>query len=164
MSEVELEVLRMAALIHDIGKLMLPDSILLKPGWLTLEERKLMEQHPIEGERICSPLKSLRDVLPIIRHHHERIDGSGYPDRLRRSLIPLGARVLQVVDIFDALTPDRAYRKSVMVPRALTLLSDEVDHGRRDGHLVRQLTSLLIARPYSFAFERLGTSQDSQLG
>jgi putative two-component system response regulator len=103
-------------------------------------------------------------VLPIIRHHHERIDGSGYPDRLRRSLIPLGARVLQVVDIFDALTTDRAYRKSVMVPRALTLLSDEVDHGRLDGHLVRQLTSLLIARPYSFAFERLGTSQDSQLG
>jgi putative two-component system response regulator len=75
---------------------------------MTLAEIRIMEQHTVEGERICSPLKSLRDVLLIIRHHHERMDGSGYPDGLRRSLIPYTARVLQVVDIYDALTTDRA--------------------------------------------------------
>jgi putative two-component system response regulator len=75
---------------------------------MTLAENRIMEQHTVEGEPICSPLKSLRDVLLIIRHHHERMDGSGYPDGLRRSLIPYTARVLQVVDIYDALTTDRA--------------------------------------------------------
>jgi putative two-component system response regulator len=109
-----------------------------------------MEQHPIEGERICSPLKSLRDVLPIIRHHHERMDGSGYPDGLRRSLIPFGARVLQIVDIYDALTTDRAYRKAVTVQSALTTLSMEADRGWLDAELVRRFALLVVARHNSY--------------
>ena len=146
----DLESLNIAASIHDVGKVIIPDAILFKPGWLTLDEIKIMEQHPIEGERICSPLKSLRDVLPIIRHHHERMDGSGYPDGLRRSLIPFGARVLQIVDIYDALTTDRAYRKAVTVPRALTILSEEADHGWLDEGLVRRFALLVVARHNSY--------------
>jgi putative two-component system response regulator len=101
--------LRRGGLIHDIGKLAVPESILLKPGPLTPEERKIMEQHTITGERICAPLRSFRHVLPIIRHHHEKWDGSGYPDGLKSEQIPLTARILQITDIYDALTTDRPY-------------------------------------------------------
>jgi putative two-component system response regulator len=148
----DLTALKIAASIHDIGKIMLPDSILLKPGWLTLEERKIMEQHPIEGERLCAPFRSLRDVLPIIRHHHERMDGSGYPDRLWRTLIPFGARVLQIVDTYDALTTDRAYRKGVTPQEALTILFREADRGWHDRCLVNRFASQVVARPVAYGF------------
>ncbi len=105
--------LRRGGLVHDIGKLAVPERILLKPGPLTLEERKIMEQHTIAGERICAPLRSFRLVLPIIRHHHEKWDGSGYPDGLKGEGIPLAARILQITDIYDALTTDRPYRKAL---------------------------------------------------
>src|SRR5246127_367406 len=105
--------LRRGGLVHDIGKLAVPESILLKPGPLTPEERKIMEQHTIAGERICAPLRSFRHVLPVIRHHHEKLDGSGYPDGLKGREIPLTARILQTADIYDALTTDRPYRKAL---------------------------------------------------
>ena len=95
--------LRRAGVVHDIGKVAVPEQILLKPGPLDPDERRIMENHPVIGERICAPLKSFRNVLPIIRHHHERMDGTGYPDHLRGSHIPLSARVLQTVDIYDAM-------------------------------------------------------------
>ena len=96
--------LRRAGTVHDIGKVAVPEHVLLKPGPLTPEEWKVMKQHPVVGERICAPLKSFRHVLPVIRSHHEKLDGSGYPDGLKGDEIPLTARVLQVVDIYDALT------------------------------------------------------------
>src|SRR5437764_9209862 len=89
--------------LHDVGKVGMPDSILFKPGPLSAAEWEIMRDHPVRGEEICRPLKSLSRVLPLIRHHHEKWDGTGYPDGLRGSEIPLLARVLQVVDIFDAL-------------------------------------------------------------
>ena len=95
MTEEELEELRLACLLHDIGKVAIPDSILLKPGPLSAEETEIVRQHPVTGEKICAPLKSLRRILPIIRHHHERMDGSGYPDRLSGEEIPLKARIVQ---------------------------------------------------------------------
>ncbi len=113
LSQDQCEALRIAGIVHDIGKVVIPDTILLKPGRLSFEEMKVIRQHPIEGERICSPLKSLHRVLPIIRHHHERLDGSGYPDGLSGDKIPLTARVLQTVDIYDALTTDRPYREAL---------------------------------------------------
>jgi len=94
--------LRRGGLVHDIGKLAVPEHILLKPGPLTPEERKIMEQHTIVGERICAPLRSFRHVLPIIRHHHEKWDGSGYPDGLKGEQIPLAARILQITDVYDS--------------------------------------------------------------
>src|ERR1700752_461168 len=125
--------LRRGGLIHDIGKLAVPEHILLKPGPLTPEERKIMERHTIAGEGICAPLRSFRHVLPIIRHHHEKQDGSGYPDGLKGKQVPLTARILQITDIYDALTTDRPYRKALPSEKALAILREEVKRGWWDG-------------------------------
>jgi putative two-component system response regulator len=135
--------LRRGGLIHDIGKLAVPEHILLKPGPLTPEERKIMEQHTVIGERICAPLRSFRQVLPIIRHHHEKQDGSGYPDGLKGEQIPLTARVLQVTDIYDALTTDRPYRKALPLDKALSIMREEAKRGWWDGSLIDQLELLV---------------------
>jgi putative two-component system response regulator len=116
LTEDEITALRRAGVVHDVGKIAVPDSILLKPGRLTEEEWALIYEHPVVGERICAPLKSFRLVLPIIRHHHEKFDGSGYPDKLRGEAIPVAARVLQIVDVYDALTTDRRTRKPFPSP------------------------------------------------
>jgi putative two-component system response regulator len=136
LNDEDLEILRVAGLLHDIGKVGVPDYILAKPGPLTPEERTLMKQHPVLGENICAPLKSLRHVLPLIRHHHERMDGSGYPDGLRDCQIPLKARILQIADIYDALTTDRPYRPAMSHERALEILSTEAQRGWLDRSLV----------------------------
>jgi putative two-component system response regulator len=133
----QVDALRIAGIVHDVGKVVVPDSILLKPGPLTPEEAAIMRKHPAEGERICSPLKSFRRVLPIIRHHHERMDGSGYPDGLQGNDIPLCARILQIVDIYDALTTDRPYRRAFSATQALATLYSEADRGWLDINLVR---------------------------
>jgi putative two-component system response regulator len=137
--------LRRGGVVHDIGKVAVPDQILLKPGPLTPEERKVMQQHTIVGAGICSPLKSFRSVVPIIRHHHEKIDGSGYPDGLKGDAIPLTARILQTVDIYDALTTDRPYRKAMTPDRAFALMREEVKRGWWDGKLVDELEAMVQA-------------------
>jgi putative nucleotidyltransferase with HDIG domain len=118
--------------LHDIGKVGIPDSILFKPGRLTADEWVTMRTHTIRGEEICRPLKSLKDVLPIIRNHHERWDGSGYPDGFRGEQIPLLARVLQAADIYDALTSPRPYKPPIPPQRALEIMAEETDRGWRD--------------------------------
>jgi putative two-component system response regulator len=134
--EDDLQELRIACLLHDIGKVAVPDEILLKPGALNAEETEIVRQHPVIGESICAPLKSLRRVLPVIRHHHERIDGSGYPDGLRGNEIPLMARILQVADIYDALITDRPYRDALSSEDALETLNKEARYGWLDATLV----------------------------
>lgn len=133
--------LRRAGIVHDVGKVMVPENILLKRGGLTDEEWKVMKQHPIVGERICRPLKAFRLVLPIIRHHHEKLDGSGYPDGLKGEEIPLTARILQTVDIYDALTTDRPYRKALPPEEAFAVMREEVKRGWWDGSLVEAISS-----------------------
>lgn len=134
--EEQLTALRRGGVLHDIGKVAVPDAILLKPNPLTKEETEIMKQHTIVGERICSPLKSLRLVLPIIRHHHEKLDGSGYPDGLKGEGIPLTARVLQTVDVYDALTTPRPYnRGAVSRERALEIMEESVKKGWWDPNL-----------------------------
>lgn len=105
-----LEDLAWGGVIHDIGKIGVPDSILLKPGPLSTGEAEIMRTHVVIGEEIARPLRSAQGVLPIIRHHHERIDGSGYPDRLAGDAIPLPARIVAIADAYDALVSDRPYR------------------------------------------------------
>jgi putative two-component system response regulator len=122
--------------LHDIGKISIPDAILFKKGRLTDEEWEVMRSHTLLGEQICLPMKSLAPVLPIIRSHHERWDGSGYPDGLRGEQIPLLARILQVVDIYDALTTARSYKPAYTHDQALAILDEEVRRGWRDPELV----------------------------
>jgi HD-GYP domain-containing protein (c-di-GMP phosphodiesterase class II) len=96
--------------LHDLGKIAIPDAILLKPGPLTDDEFAVMRTHSVEGERICMPLRSTAMYLPIIRHHHERVDGRGYPDHLFAKEIPIGARIAAISDAWDAMVSDRPYR------------------------------------------------------
>lgn len=137
--------LRRGGVVHDLGKVAVPDQILLKPGPLTPEERLVMEKHPVTGERICAPLKSFGLVLPIIRHHHEKMDGTGYPDRLQGDQIPLTARILTVVDIYDALTTDRPYRRAMSEEQAFALMREEVKRGWWDPALVKELEAVMAA-------------------
>ncbi|MGH9714465.1 MAG: response regulator [Candidatus Acidiferrales bacterium] len=136
--------LRRAGVVHDIGKIAVPEHILVKPGPLTEEEWKIMKQHPVTGERICSPLKSFRLVLPVIRHHHEKLDGSGYPDGLKGEQIPITARIMQIVDVYDALTTERPYRTALQPEQALGVLRDEVRRGWWDGSLVDEFEAVIL--------------------
>ena len=138
----DLEALRRGAVLHDVGKIGIPDALLFKPGPLTAEEWRVMREHPVIGERICQPLKSMRDVLPVIRHHHERWDGSGYPDGLAGPAIPLTARILQVADVFDALTTERPYRQPLTPAEALSILRQEVAQGLWDPAVVELFVRL----------------------
>ena len=130
--------------LHDIGKVSIPDAILFKRGVLNEEEWKVMRLHTIRGEEICRPMKSLAPVLPIIRNHHERWDGSGYPDNLAGENIPLLARLLQVADIYDALTTARSYKLAFSHERAVQMMIDEVGLGWRDPELVPLFAELIL--------------------
>jgi putative two-component system response regulator len=122
--------------LHDIGKIGIPDAILFKRGLLTDEEWKTMRLHTIRGEEICKPMKTLAPVLPIIRSHHERWDGSGYPDGLAGEEIPLLARILQIADIYDALTTARPYKPAFSHEHAIEIMVEEARRGWRDPELV----------------------------
>jgi cyclic di-GMP phosphodiesterase len=129
LAEEDIKALRRAGIVHDIGKVVVPDAILLKPGPLSEGEIEVMRKHPVVGERICAPLRTFQRVLPIIRHHHERHDGSGYPDGLRGSEIPLTAAILQLADVYDALTTDRPYRQASASEVALQIMDEEAKLG-----------------------------------
>jgi putative two-component system response regulator len=128
--------------LHDIGKVSVPDSILLGTGKLNEEQWRIMQRHTIHGVEICQPMKTLASVLPIIRNHHERWDGTGYPDGLRGEEIPLLARILQIVDIFDALTTARSYKPAYSKQEALDILEHEAAKGWRDAELVSLFVSM----------------------
>jgi putative two-component system response regulator len=132
--------------LHDIGKIGIPDAILFKPGPLTPEEWAVMRTHSAKGEEICRPAKTLAPILPIIRSHHERWDGSGYPDRLRGEQIPLLARILQIADIFDALTSVRPYKPAQPPAAALEIIVEETRRGWRDPDVVAVLIGLCHSR------------------
>jgi putative two-component system response regulator len=133
--------------LHDIGKICIPDAILFKQGSLTEEEWDVMRSHPARGEAICRPMKSLWPVLPIIRSHHERWDGTGYPDGLAGENIPLLARILQVADIYDALTARRPYKPALTPEAAFKVMEEEVQRGWRDPELVSLLASIIQTQP-----------------
>ena len=132
----DIAALERGGFLHDVGKVGIPDAVLLKPGRLTPEEYAHIQQHTIIGDRLCGELRSLRNVRPIVRHHHERLDGSGYPDGLRGEAIPLLAQIMGIVDVFDALTTERPYRVALPFEQAAKELRGEVARGWRRADLV----------------------------
>ncbi len=132
----DLDALYRGAFLHDIGKIGIPDRVLLKRGRLTRREYDVMKRHPVIGEELCRTIRSLDNVRPIVRHHHERTDGRGYPDGLAGDDIPLIARIVSVVDIFDALTSDRPYRRALPVATAYQMLLDHANGGGCEADLV----------------------------
>jgi putative two-component system response regulator len=140
--------------LHDIGKVGIPDSILFKTGKLTAPEWVVMRTHCVRGEEICRHMKSLEPVLPVIRHHHERWDGGGYPDGLQGEQIPLLARVVQIADIYDALTSRRPYKDSFAGQHAIEVLQTETRLGWRDPRISRLFVELhqqVISRVTGFS-------------
>ena len=142
LSRHELLALYRGGYVHDIGKVGMPDTILFKPSALSEDEWATMRKHPALGEEICRRLKTLGPVLPIIRSHHEKWDGSGYPDGLQGSRIPLLARVLQLADIYDALTMARPYKQPYSPKEALAIMEEETARGWRDPELMAIFTGL----------------------
>jgi putative two-component system response regulator len=136
LSDEDLAALNRGGYFHDIGKIGIPDAILLKPGPLTDDERALMQAHSAIGDRLCGDLRSLQRVRAIIRHHHERLDGSGYPDGLRGDEIPLLAQIIGIVDVYDALTSVRPYQEANSREHAFAELRREVALGWRRADLV----------------------------
>jgi putative two-component system response regulator len=138
----QLAALHRGGYLHDIGKIGIPDAILLKTTRLTSAEYELMKQHTLIGEELCGTLQSLALVRPIVRHHHERLDGGGYPDGLRGSAVPLLAQIVNIVDTYDAITTDRPYRRARTPESAYAELWEEVELGLRDRELVAAFVSL----------------------
>jgi putative two-component system response regulator len=143
LEEESIVALERGGYLHDLGKIAVPDEILKKGSDLTPAEWEIMKRHPITGETICRPLKSLRLVLPIIRHHHEHSDGSGYPDGLREGEIPLLPRILQVVDIYDALRTARPYKPALSHEQAMATMRTEANSGLWDKDLVAEFFRML---------------------
>jgi len=144
MDEDSILALKRGGYLHDLGKIAVPDEILKKGiGGLTPEEWEVMKLHPITGENICKPLHSLRLVLPIIRHHHEHSDGSGYPDGLTAADIPVLPRVLQVADVYDALRAARSYKPALTHEAAAQTMREEAARGLWDAELVAEYFSML---------------------
>jgi putative two-component system response regulator len=146
LDEQSIVALRRGGYLHDLGKIAVPDEILKKGSNLTSDEWKIMKQHPLTGENICKPLKSLRLVLPIIRFHHEHSDGTGYPDGLTEREIPLLPRILQVVDVYDALRTARPYKPALSHEQAALTMRIEAQSGLWDEGLVSQFFSMLARR------------------
>lgn len=149
MDQGQLDVLRHAATFHDIGKVVVPDDVLHHSGRFTDDEYRTMQLHPVEGARICASMHALRHAAPIVRSHHERVDGTGYPDRLAGDDIPLGARIIAVADTWDALTSDRPYRDR----QAAFLALEEIRRcagTQFDERVVRAFVDVVARDPWMF--------------
>ena len=142
-SAEDLVVLRRAGVLHDLGKIGIPDRILLKPGPLTPEEWVIMKEHPAKGERICKPMRSMGPVLPIIRHHHEHWNGNGYPDGLKGEAIPFTARVFQVLDAHDALRTRRPYKPPFSKEETFRILEKETGEGKWDPRVMEAFLKMM---------------------
>jgi len=142
----DLGALNRGGFLHDVGKIGIPDALLLKDEQLTPREYEQVKQHPVIGERLLGDLRSLAPVRPIVRHHHERLDGSGYPDGLRGAEIPLLAHVVSIVDAFDAMTTPRPYRTAMSLRAACAELRADVARGRMSRDLVEMFVAVLEGR------------------
>lgn len=160
----DLEALRRGGLLHDIGKVAIPDSILLKPGKLDETEWAVMRQHPTIGAYLCSALRTMRSTVEIIRYHHEKWNGSGYPSGLAGEEIPYLARVFQIVDVYDALTSERPYKKSIPRDKVIEILRTETKNGFWDPNIIEVFINILETDPESLKLpEHIHTGRDSEI-
>jgi putative two-component system response regulator len=149
----DIDALHRGGYLHDVGKVGVPDAVLLKPGPLTREEFELMKRHPEIGDSLCAPLQSLRTVRPIVRGHHERLDGSGYPAGLRGDEVPLLAQIVGIVDVYDALTSDRPYRRALPVDEAARHVLQEAAEGKFTRRYVEAFLDTQPAPATALAFQ-----------
>jgi len=147
LTDKEILALRRGGVLHDIGKLGIPDAILLKQGPLTENEWIVMRTHPQIGSSLCGSLSSMRSTIPIILHHHENWDGSGYPYGLKGEEIPYLARVFQVLDIYDALSNARPYKKAFSREQVVEIMKDESTQGKRDPELINAFVEIIENAP-----------------
>jgi putative two-component system response regulator len=157
----DLTALKRGAYLHDIGKIGVPDAVLLKPGRLTPGEYEQMKQHTVIGDRLCGQSRSLQRVRPIVRHHHERLDGSGYPDGLRGDMVPLLAQVIGIADVFDALTTERPYKSAYTVAAAHEELRLEAIRGWQRLDLVDAFIRVSQANQFPIAGGQAGSNRET---
>lgn len=150
LSSEEREILRYGGLFHDIGKIAIRDDVLLKPGKLTPEEYREIQRHPVAGRDLLKNMRTLESAMPVVYHHHERYDGSGYPEGLKGESIPLLARVASIADVYDALTTKRPYREALTRAQALDLMQEECKKGWHDPTLFGLFLGLIETRPEGF--------------
>jgi len=143
LSARELLALRRAGIVHDIGKISVPDTILLKQGQLTAEERAVIQQHPDSGYKLLEPLRTFADALPAVRFHHERLDGSGYPLGLKGEQVPLLAQIIAICDVYDALSSPRTYKPALLPDQAVEILRQEASRGLHDSMLVETFIKIV---------------------
>jgi putative two-component system response regulator len=143
----DLQVLHRGGFLHDIGMLAISPTVLLKPGRLEATEFAIVKSHTVIGDDLCRNLRTLQPVRPIVRHHHERLDGSGYPDGLKGDAVPLLAQIVGVVDAYDAITSRRPYQSQLSSGEALGLLRNEVDRGWRQGEIVEAFAEIISSGP-----------------
>lgn len=163
LSDDELEILNKGAILHDIGKIGIPDNILNKPGKLNEEEFEVMKTHTIIGENIIKSLRTLENIRPIIRHHHEKLNGSGYPDGIDASTINIQTRIVAIVDIYDALTSDRPYRPAMTPAQAVEILEEDVSKGLLDESVVEILKSEILTTGDDFSYLDIAESSINKL-
>lgn len=153
LAPADVRLLNLGGYLHDLGKIAIPDAVLFKPGALTVEEFRLMQTHTLVGDQICAPLRSLERVRPIIRHHHELLDGSGYPDGLKGGAVPMLAQITAIADVFDAITTDRPYRGARPIWMALERLNSDAVNGRRDRALVEEFVAMVHVSGPTVSFD-----------
>jgi putative two-component system response regulator len=136
-SEEQISALNRGGYLHDVGKIGVPDNVLFKPSSLTPAEYEILKRHTVIGDRLCGDLRALSLVRPIVRHHHERLDGSGYPDGLKGDAVPLLAQIIAIVDEYDAITTTRPYRLAMSPEHAFDELHDDARTGRLNPDLIQ---------------------------
>ena len=146
LSRLDIRALSRAGVLHDIGKIGIPDSVLMKPGKLDSDEWEIMKRHPVIGAELLAPLSTMVRVVPIVRHHHERWDGAGYPDGLSGENVPFLARVFQILDAYDALRSERPYKRAFTHDESIDILEEESRGGKWDPSIVEKITTFVNRR------------------
>lgn len=148
LTEPELTTLHKGAFLHDVGKIAIPDAILTKPGRYSADEFEVMKQHSLLGYHICEKIPDVADALSLIRHHHERLNGTGYPDGLKEDQIPSLVRTVSIVDVYDALRTKRSYKEAFSIDQTFQIMWEEANKGWWDKDILRTWERLVRSKKF----------------